>query len=345
MPDRSPVCWVLAALILCFSAHLAFSQGLTAVNGTATDPSGAVMKGVAVTVTNVATGLTRSTVTNDVGGYSVTNLLPGHYSIRAEAPNFKTTVVDVSLPVDQTVPVNMKLDVGSPATIVNVTVNGEPINQTNAQIGRVIDQSQINNLPLNARNIGALLSLNPGVTLPDKIGESGRNDGGQVNGARNDQQNIELDRININQQEQGGAMEGAIPTTLESVQEFIVQTAGFDGVAGRGSGAQIQLVTRSGSNDWHGSMYEYYRTTGTSARNYFAPEASKLIRHIPGGSVGGPILKNKLFFFGNYEHQSDRSATSGNPNGSHTGISEWDRAIPAAGWHLRRALRWSGWRA
>jgi len=292
-----------------FSVNLAFSQGLTAVNGTATDSSGAVMKGVALTVTNIATGSTRSTVTNDVGEYSVTNLLPGHYSIRAGAPNFKTTVADVSLPVDKTIPVNMRLEVGSPATVVNVPVAGETINQTNAQMGRVIDQMQINNLPLNARSIVGLLSLNPGVTIPQKIGESGRDDGGHDNGARNDQQNLVLDRININQQEQGGAMEGAIPTTLESVQEFIVQTAGFDGVAGRSSGAQIQLVTRSGSNEWHGSLYEYYRTTGTSARNYFAPEASKLIRHIPGGSIGGPIIRNKLFIFGNYEHQSDRSAT------------------------------------
>jgi len=107
---------------------------------------------------------------------------------------------------------------------------------------------KIIDLPLNARNIVGLLSLHPGVTLSDKTGEFDRDEGAQVNGARNDQQNIALDGININQQKRGGALEGALPATLDSVQEFIVQTAGFGEGAGRGSGAQVQLVTRSGSN-------------------------------------------------------------------------------------------------
>src|SRR5204863_9662723 len=133
-----------------------------------------------------------------------------------------------------------------------------------------------------------------------------RDAGGQVNGARNDQQNIVLDGVNINTQERGFALEGALPTTVDSVQEFIVQTTGG---AGRGSGAQIQLVTKGGSNKVHGSAYDFYRTTGTSASNYFASknattgirEPTHLLRHLPGATLGGPLLKDRLILFGAYE--------------------------------------------
>jgi hypothetical protein len=294
-----------AAILVCIAAEPAFAQGLTAINGYIKDQSGAVVPNLEVTVTNKATGLPRIGTSNVQGWYSVTLLLPGTYTVSAKSPGFNVKPVSLPLPVDEVVRLDLLLEVGTaPPTTIDVVTG---LNTTNAQLGTAFDSQTILDLPSNARNIGGLLLLDTGVTLSDKAGEFERDDGGQVNGARNDQQNTVLDSININQQERGGAVEGALPVTLDSVQEFVVQTAGFGGQAGRGSGAQMSLVTKSGSNAWHGSVYDYYRTTGTSAKNYFAPEATPLIRHLPGFSLGGPIRKNKLFFFGAYEYNSDRS--------------------------------------
>ncbi len=298
-------------LLICILAGSAYAQGLTSVRGVVTDTTGAVIPGVEVTVTNSATGLSRSAITNDTGTYSVTQLPPGTYSIRAELAGFKAAVGNnVPLPVNELVTFNLKLEVGTITDVVDVVAAADVVNTTNAQLGVSFDSKKIVDLPLNARNIVGLLSLQAGVTVSEKVGgEFGRDDGGQVNGARNDQQNIVLDGVNVNRQEAGSSLEGALPTTLDSVQEFIVQTAGQTGGASRGSGGQVQLVTKSGSNVWHGSAYESYRTTGTSARNYFANEPSVLIRHQPGGTLGGPIRKDKLFIFGAYERNTDRSAT------------------------------------
>jgi hypothetical protein len=301
--------FVLAMVLLLGSAPV-FAQGLAGVTGAVSDPTGAVIPGVEVTATNAATGASRTVITNETGTYSVAQLPPGTYNISASLPGFSTKSINgVTLRVDETIVLNLPLEVGQVTDVVDVIASAEAVNTVDAKLGVGFDSRKIIDLPLNARNIVGLLGLQSGVTISDKTGdEFSRDDGGQVNGARNDQQNIVLDGVNINKQEAGSSFEGALPTTLDSVQEFVVQTAG-SGQAARGSGGQVQLVTRGGSNDWHGSAYEFYRTTGTSAKNYFAPEADVLIRHLPGGSVGGPIIKDKLFFFGAYERQTDRSST------------------------------------
>ncbi|MBI4471243.1 MAG: carboxypeptidase regulatory-like domain-containing protein, partial [Acidobacteria bacterium] len=289
---------------------LTSAQGLTGITGRVTDPSGAVIPGVEVTATNNATGAVRTAISNEGGIYTLTQLQPGTYNIRAELSGFKAKIVNnVPLPVNETVTLNLPLEVGEVSDVVDVVANVEAVSTVDAKLGVGFDEKKIIDLPLNARNIVGLLALQTGVNVSEKTGEFGRDDGGQVNGARNDQQNIVLDGVNINAQERGSSLEGALPTTLDSVQEFIVQTAGGGGAAQRGSGAQVQLVTKSGGNEWHGSAYEFYRTTGTSARNFFAKEATPLIRHLPGGSLGGPLMKDKLFIFGAYEHHTDRSAT------------------------------------
>jgi len=263
---------------------------------------------VEVTVTNTATGVSRSAITNEVGLYTLTQLPPGTYNIKAEMAGFKSKVVNnVPFPVNETVTLHFPLEVGTVSDVVEVLATTELVNTIDAKLGVGFDQKRIIDLPLNARNIVGLLALQTGVTYQAEGDATIA--GGQVNGARNDQQNIVLDGVNINAQERGAALEGALPTTLDSVQEFIVQTAGYNGGGGRSSGAQVQLVTKSGSNDWHGSAYEYYRTTGTSARNYFASDRTHLLRHIPGGTISGPVRPDKLFLFGAYERRTDRSAT------------------------------------
>ena len=301
---------LVAIAVLVTSQAAAFAQGFTAVTGSVRDPTGAVIPGVEVTVTNAATGATRLVITNETGTYAVNQLPPGTYDVSASLPGFRTQLMSgVSLPIGETITVNLALEVGEITDVVDVIANAEAVNTVDAKLGVGFDTQKIIDLPLNARNIVGLLGLQSGVQISDKTGdEFSRDDGGQVNGARNDQQNIVLDGVNINRQEAGSSLEGALPTTLDSIQEFIVQTAGGGGQASRGSGGQVQLVTKGGSNEWHGSIYEFYRSTGTSARNYFASEPDRLIRHLPGGSVGGPILQDQLFFFGAYERQTDRSS-------------------------------------
>jgi hypothetical protein len=269
----------------------------------------ALVPGVKLTLRNEATLREWKDETNGDGYYSFSQLLPGTYTLLASRDGFQTIRQTVVLSVKEALVQNLDLKVGSPATIIDVTAPAGP-NRANAQLGTAFDPEIIKDLPLPARNLPGLLSLYPGVNMTDKPSELVPDAGGQVDGARNDQQNLELDNANVNQQEQGGAFQSVLPITPDSVQGFVVQTAGFDGFAGRGSGGQVQLVTRSGTNSWHGVVYENYRTTGTSARNFFLPEATPLIRHLPGFAVGGPILRNKLYFFGAYEYHSDRSATS-----------------------------------
>ena len=228
----------------------AFAQGFTAVTGNVSDPTGAVIRGVEVTVTNAATGAARTVITNETGTYTVAQLPPGTYNISASLPGFSTKVVNgVSLPIGETVVVNLGLEVGQVTDVVDVIATIDAVNTVDAKMGTGFDTQRIIDLPLNARNIVGLLGLQAGVAVSDKNSEFGREDGGQVNGARNDQQNIVLDGVNINRQEAGSSFEGALPTTLDSVQEFLVSTAGHGGAGARGSGAQVTLVTKSGSNE------------------------------------------------------------------------------------------------
>jgi hypothetical protein len=268
----------------------------------------AVLPGVEVTVINNSTRWQKTEVTNESGWYFFPTLQPGTYTVTATRNGFNTRVVpNVVLPVKDAVLLDFPMEVGAVQTTVDVSTSVSRVN--NAQLGNTFDERTIRDLPLQTGNTVKLFGLVPGVNLSQQLGEFGRDDGGQVNGARNDQQTIEQDGININQQEQGGALETVLPVPADSIQEFAFQTAGFGGGAGRGSGGQVQLVTRGGGNSCHGAVYENYRTTGTSARNYFSTEPTPLIRHRPGVSIGGPILQNKLFFFGNYEYHSDRSAS------------------------------------
>jgi Carboxypeptidase regulatory-like domain len=303
----------LALLILAFSC-MSFGQGLTAVTGRVTDPTGAIIPGVEITITNTATGNVRTVLTNELGVYTATQLAPGTYNIKAELAGFKPKAANnIALPVDQTITLNLPLEVGAVTDVVDVTASAEVVNTENAQLGAGFDSRKILDLPLNARNIVGLLSLQTGVSVD--TGDSTTS--GYVNGARNDQQNIVLDGVDNNRQQAGSAFTGALPTTLDSVQEFIVQTSGQSATSSRSSGAQVQLVTKSGSNQFHGSAYEAYRSKVTTATPYFSGQATPkpgLIRNIPGGSVGGPIVRNKLFFFGAYERRTDRSQSAQSRN-------------------------------
>lgn len=279
----------------------------TSLRGQITDPQGAVVPGVDATITNVATGAVRQAVSDELGVYQFLQVSPGAYNLRAELPGFKAIErKNLQLPVNTPVTLDLRFELGELTDVIEVAAESTT-NKVDATIGNNFTEVQIKNLPFEFRNVPDLLKLQPGVT-----------ETGEVNGGRRDQANITLDGVDVNDQQTGAAFSSVLPVTLDSVQEFRVTTSVANANQGRSSGAQVALITKSGSNVFHGSLYEYHRNTATTAYEYFAkrteltkPESErrkpKLNRHVFGGSLGGPIVKDKFFFFINYEGRRESS--------------------------------------
>ena len=297
---------VLATAFLLFSVSIAaFSQAGTAtVSGSIRDAQGNFVPGATVTLTN-AQGTSRTATTNAEGNYSFPSLPPGDYRVQVEAKGFKkSSVNEFKAPVDLTTQINVALEIGNVSETVNVdaTALESIVNTQDASLGNNFVSQQIMQLPLNARNVGNLLSLQPGVT-PD----------GSVSGSRSDQANITLDGVDVNEQVNGAAFSPVLRVTPDSVDEFRVTTQNADASKGRSSGAQISLITKAGDNEFRGALYEYYRGPKFTANDYFNNANKRdrpgLIRHLFGGSLGGPIVRDKLFFFYNYEGMRESKST------------------------------------
>jgi hypothetical protein len=293
--------------------------GTTSVHGTVFDNSRAVVAGAKVTLINAAQAFERETVTPSTGEFQFLALPPGNYSLTVEKQGFsKYEQTGLQLLVNIPTTANVTLQIGSVTTQIEVTAQGAVINTTDASLGIAFGENQVKDLPLEGRNVPDLLTLQPGVAYTGNRADTSVDDtrSGAVNGARSDQGNVILDGIRVND-EGGHAFTSVLPVTLDSVQEFRVTTTNYNADQGGTSGAQIALVTKSGTNDFHGSAYEYHRNTFTSANDYFnkrtqlqgctlpdpnsCNQAPKLIRNIFGVSVGGPLKKDRLFLFLNYE--------------------------------------------
>ena len=299
----------------------------TSLQGTVTDPSGSAIVGASVVAVNEAK-LERTTVTDAQGGYRLLALPPGTYMLVVTAKGFaRYQQTNLQLLVNTPATANVQLKVGETAETVRISGAAPVLNLVDASVGNPFDETQVKQIPLDGRNVPELLSLQAGVAYtgnrqdlldPKVKDQDSRN--GAVNGARSDQSNITLDGVDVNDQSNGYAFTSVLPTTLDSVQEFRVTTSNYNADQGEGSGAQVSLVTKSGTNSYHGSLYEYHRNTITSANDYFvknaealsgAPnEPDKLIRNIFGASVGGPVRKDRLFFFVNYEGTRRREEDS-----------------------------------
>jgi Carboxypeptidase regulatory-like domain len=287
---------------------------LTSVRGTVTDPSGAVVPGAQIELTNQANGTRQTQVAGSQGEYQFQQVLPGTYLLVATAGGFGSQNKRAELLVNQPATVNFQLSVQSETTTVDVSAQAETLNNADATIGNSFTNATIEALPSEGRNVPDLLSVQPGVLYlgsgADKQSDSRT---GSVAGARSDQTNVTLDGLDDNDQTQGYAFTGVLRSTLDSVQEFRVTTSNSNADAGRSSGGQVAMVTKSGTNQFHGAVYEYNRNTFTVANDWFNKEAQasqgfsnvpgKLIRNTFGGAVGGPIKRDKFFFFGNYEGQ------------------------------------------
>src|SRR5215472_8501895 len=311
------------------STCIAQSQATASLRGTITDPSGAVIPDATVTLKSAENGSSRKTATDINGEYSFLQVAPGDYNLIAEKSGFATvTNGHVKLLINTPETLDLKMSLSPTGEIINVASEASQVNTTDASVGNPFGETQVRQLPLQTRNVVELLSLQPGVTTD-----------GEVLGSRRDQNNITLDGADVNNNQNSGLVaqatgtgtggyqgsnangsttnpgfNGVLPIPLDSVQEFRVTVAGEGPNLGRSSGGQVALVTKSGTNQLHGSLYEYNRNTFFAANTWFNNHAGvprqPLVRNQFGGSIGGKVISNRIFYFFNYEQRQDASGVS-----------------------------------
>src|ERR1700688_229931 len=313
----SMLCRVGAALLVV--ATSAWGQATTSVRGTVVDPSGKAVAGANVVLANSESKTERTSTTGEQGEYQFLFVPPGNYKLAVTAAGFRRyEQTDLQLLVNTPATANVQLTIGGTSETVRVTSEAPAINLVDASIGNSFDETQVSQLPLEGRNVPDLLSLQAGVAYTgNRIGDKDQDTrNGAVNGARSDQSNVTLDGVDVNDQSNGYAFTSVLPVTQDSVEEFRVTTTNYGADQGQGSGAQVTLVTKSGTNAFHGSAYEYLRNTITSANDYLVKQSElnigapnkplQLSRNISGGTVGGPLRRDRLFFFTNYEGTRER---------------------------------------
>ncbi|MEO8369688.1 MAG: TonB-dependent receptor [Candidatus Solibacter sp.] len=288
-----------AVLFLCFG--MCAQTSTTQISGTVSDASGASVPNAAVALTNEATGVTQKQTTTDAGLFAFPSIPAGAYSVRVEAKGFRTyqskgNTVQINTPLTLAIP----LEVGAVGDTVEVTASSETIQTANAVLGNVVEQKAITELPLNGRNPLNLLMYEPGV-----VQRSGNTV--NVNGARSAAVNVTIDGIEANESTNPNPTNNIFRLNPDNVQEFKVTTSNPSPEEGRNSGANVSIATRSGTNQIHGTMFEFFRNTALNANEFYANAqggAKPLIQlNQYGFEVGGPIRKNKTFIFGSWQGQ------------------------------------------
>ncbi len=312
MTNRIVVTFAIAAL-LGLAPTAARAQATGSIAGIVTDESGAVLPGVAVEVTNIATGQLRTAVTGADGYYTLRLVQPGSYDVKVTLTGFKPILRKGNLvTVGDTARVDLKMAVGGLEESVTVSGESPLVETSHATLGITIDQQKVVELPLNGRNFTQLGTLIPGVVAPPgglggaagdatPGGFGAATAGFNVNGMRNQSNNFLLDGASNNDTFNTGFVMRPPP---DAIQEFKIQTHSYNAEFGRNAGSVVNVVTKSGTNALHGAAWEFNRDDALQARNFFAPANQpkpKLKQNQFGGSVGGPVLKNKLFGFGYYE--------------------------------------------
>src|ERR1051326_1860867 len=285
------------------------AQATAQISGRVQDTTGAVLPGVEVTATQTDTGIARTTVTNETGSYVLPNLPIGSYRLEGMLPGFrKYAQSGIVLEVNSSPVVNVVLEVGQVAETIEVQANANLVETRNSGIGEVVENARILDLPLNGRNVVELVAL-AGAAAPSQVltGQS-RDPFAQgkvsVAGGSNSRLNYTLDGADHNNPFQGSYLSMPFP---DAMQEFKVETSALTAKQGTKSSGSISLVTKSGTNQFHGDLFEFVRNGIFNARNAFAATRDTLKRNQYGGTIGGPVLKNKLFFFGGYQGTRIRS--------------------------------------
>ena len=271
------------------------------------DPQRRFIPGASVSIKNAATNFSRTQVTGEAGTFSFELIPPGDYSLEIEVAGFRKKVLNkVQALVGSPTDVTVQMEIGQVDQVVTVEAGSSAVavNTQDASLGNNFVTQQIVELPLEARNVQSLLTLQPGVTRD-----------GYVAGARSDQSNITLDGVDINEAQTNALESPVLRLNSEAIEEFRVATLNPNANQGRSSAAQVNLVTRSGSNNFHGALFEFYRGTLFEANDFFSNRISPslprtpLVRNTFGGAFGGPLVKDKLFFFYSYEGRRDATAT------------------------------------
>lgn len=314
---------VFAVAVVCLcgcvvAAVPAMAQLATAaINGTITDPSGAVVPGVSVVLQNIATGVKQATATNNVGSYVIPGIAPGRYTLVASKAGFKTArQKPFTLLVNQTATFNFSLSVGETTQTVTVQATGIHLEASTAELGTVINTTQVNNLPLNGRNFTELLELTPGVSRAT-TGQSGGGGGGfvgnpigsftfpSINGQRDRSNFYLLDGLN---DQNSFISTYNVAPIVDQIEEFKVESHNDTADVGGSTGGIINVVTKSGTNNFHGSAWEFVRNNAFDARNPFLPTVTPFHQNQFGGTVGGPVIiphvyngRNHTFFYAAYE--------------------------------------------
>src|ERR1700728_45762 len=316
------VCTICVAALFGFvSSSSAQNASTGALTGTVADPSGGVVAGATVTVTSNDTGQTRSAQTDSAGSYTFSLLSPGNYKVTFAAENFKTAEVpSISVGVTESPVLNRRMEIGSASVQVTVESTAEAVQTQNAANGGLVSGDEITALPLVSRNYTQIISLSPGV-VANAATASGIGNGTvdvSANGMKANQNNYSMDGSSLVNYVSGmAAQEGSFPGIAipnpDAIQEFKVQTSQYDASSGRNPGAKVDLVTKTGSNAFHGAAWEFNRNNFFNANDFFYKRSELgpggtgintpqiLKQNTFGGAIGGPIKKDKIFFFGSYQ--------------------------------------------
>ncbi len=314
LQDKCPLILALCFLMAVSSISVRGQVTTADLVGTIRDNTGAVVSAVRITLTNDATGVPRSTVADTEGNYIFTSLQPGRYTLSAEAPGFrKVERTGVELQLNQRAQIDIDLQVGSVGETVQISGTAPLLESQSSVLGSVIQEQQVQDLPLNGRNFVQLAILSPGVSgasygMKGTIMSGTRPDDLRpgtelfVNGNRESSNNYLYDGIDNNDRL---TLAIVVRPAVEAIREFKIQTNLFSAEQGRNPGGQVNVVTKSGGNDMHGSAYEFLRNDVLDANNFFSNRAGQkkppFRQNQFGGAIGGPIIKSRTFYFGDYD--------------------------------------------
>jgi len=295
-------------------AHLAVAETSGRISGTVQDATGAVIAGAHVTVTNSETGVSRESSTDARGAYVFTNLPVGHYDVTIENAGFRPyRRTGIVLDVDNSLLVDAALEVGTANEEVRVQENAVEVDTSDTQLGEVISGKKITAVPLNGRSYTDLLALQPGVAPATSLSSDTQQDVGvsalspsgglnpgtiSINGQREFANAFIVNGSDTEEDVNSGT---AIIPNLDSIAEFRILTGSFNAEFGEYSGGQINVVTKSGTNEFHGNAFEFLRNTVLDAKNFFSPTRGTFQQNQFGGTFGGPLVRKKLFFFVDYQ--------------------------------------------
>ena len=302
---KLPVLWSCLLVVTAFSAAVSSAQDISAsIRGTVTDESGGAVSGVTVTAINTETGLQRAAISNSLGAYVLVELPVGHYRLEAEASGFKKYVQQgISLDVNESATVPVHLIVGTSTQSIEVKADAPVIESTSTNLGQTVGEREILNLPLNGRQFTQLGLLQTGVVplTPGLLEAGGPAREGQayaVNGQRPESNNFLIDGADNFDTVDGGLV---MEPPIDAIAEFRILTHTANAEFGHSTGSTTNIVTRSGTNGYHGTAWDFFRNSAMDAKSFFADSVEPLHRNQFGGVLGGPIKKDKTFFFLYYE--------------------------------------------